>query len=141
MADDYVANADRGEVLIELDGKKYPMRPSYDSQVAIESRLGVSIDELFTRLGKLGEALAGNGSALGSGLKIFEMAVIVAECIREAGKHLGDADLKAVSVEKVGALLARNRLAAQAPIWQILDNMVTGGADPKKADSTGSSPA
>jgi len=144
---DYTANAERGEVLIELRGKPYPMRPSYEAQVAIETRLGTSIEDLWVRSARFAEAMfrgtsAEAGDRMGAilradfgpniGLKLTELAVIVCEFMRAAGREREDVDLKATAHEKTAELLAEIRMAAYPAICTVLNNALSGGASPKE---------
>jgi hypothetical protein len=129
---DYSVNPERGEVAIVLDGATYPMRPSYEAQVAIEEQTGVSIDELTLRLMRLSNAGRNTKLASGAGLKLSEMAAIVTECVKACGKERNDKTLMDFKAARVGVLLSKNRFAANQPISTILGNMLFGGADPKK---------
>lgn len=126
--------SDRGEVGIEIEGVIRPARPSYEAQVAIEQALDCSIDELFLKARKLARAAAhANAPSAGAGFKLREMAVVITECIRAAGKARNDTMLQGYSAEVVGEKIAPNRFAMNGPVTALLTNMLFGGADPKKA--------
>jgi len=115
-------NPERGEVAILLDGKAYPMRPSYKAMVAIERATGATILGLSFRL-----ALPRDG------LTLEEMAIIITEGVRAAGEERNDPMLKGFSTERVGELLFDGGiLAAAAPIEAFLRNAITGGGSAKK---------
>lgn len=126
--------ADRGEVAVEIDGVARPARPSYEAQVAIEQQLDCSIDELFFKARKLLRASShANAPSAGAGFKLREMAVIVTECIKAAGKARNDSMLQGYSADVVAEKIASNRFAMNASVSALLTNMLFGGADPKKA--------
>jgi hypothetical protein len=127
----FEVNEERGEVLILLDGKPYPMRPSYAAMKAIERVTGSTLTSLVFRL------------ALPKvGLSLEEMSVIVTEGIRAAGADRGDKMLQAFAYDRVGELIyAGGFLVATDPIEQFLKNAITGGAQPKKKDEGKADPA
>jgi hypothetical protein len=132
---DYTINADRGEVGVTLSGKLYPLRPSYEAQMAIEAILGVSIDELFTRVRRYAEALQDSSvPATGIGLKLRELAVIVAEGMKAAGKDRGDKDLLASTAERCAELIVADRFSFTDPVTNFLMAALFGGADPEKKE-------
>lgn len=132
---DHTINPERGEVAIVLRGASYPMRPSYEAQIAIETRTGASIEELYVRARRLGAAMKdANVNPFGAGLKLSETAAIVTECVRAAGKQRNDRELKAYKFERVAELLAEDRLAAQTSVVELLTNMLFGGSDEKKGE-------
>lgn len=118
----HTVNADRGEVGITLEGSVYPMLPTLAAVNAIESQIG-SVYWLSERL---------------MGRNYFptfrEIAVIVAECIRAAGKDRNDPMLVRTSTERVADLLYAEGLKEQTvlePLMALLANMCTGGAKKK----------
>ena len=139
---DYTIQPDRGEVAITLSGKIYPMRPSYEAQVAVEERTGCSLEELWLRALRFSQIMfaAVQDSSIpavplsgGVGLKLSETAAIVTEFVRAAGLERNDAQLRAWSVEKTGAMLAQEaRGAYYGAVVQILNSALNGGRrDPK----------
>src|SRR5690606_38550570 len=88
-----MVNAERGEVPILLGGRTYPMRPSYAAIQAIERQHGPVLT-LCTRL----------GSPLHR-LNIDEMATIVTETVKAAGKDRDDKMLQGVKREKIAELI------------------------------------
>lgn len=134
---EYTILADSGEVGLTLEGTLYPCRPSYEAQVAIEQQLGVAIDELWLKARRLAEALQDGGVPHGAGFKLNEMAVIITECVKAAGREREDANLKLWKSETVAKKLAADRFSANQPVAELLTNMLFGGADPKK-DEAGS---
>lgn len=121
------ANPERGEVEIVLDGKPYPMRPSYEAAIAIEQELG-SLIRLFRRVHESGD-----------GLTIREMACIVHETIKAAGKDRGDAMLTGVNRARIAELLYAEGVVDvfQSAVARLLGNMLSGGSK-KKAESPSS---
>ena len=118
------ANPERGEVLILLDGKPYPMRPSYSAMQAIEQKLGPLL-ALVTRLAHPAKRLT-----------IDEMAFVVAETIRAAGQERDDAMLKGVTYERVAEMIYSDGLInAIDPLEALLINMISGGGKAKKKAS------
>lgn len=125
---------DRGEVAVTIDGVVRPARPSYEAQVAIEQQLDLSIDELFIKARKLARAARDlKAPSAGAGFKLREMAVILTECIKAAGKDRNDTMLQGYSAEVVAEKIAAQRFAFNQPVTELLTNMLFGGADPKKA--------
>jgi hypothetical protein len=110
------------------------MRPSFEAQIAIEQIVGASIDELWTRYQRLADAVAGHASG-GVGLRLLEMAAVVTECVKAAGKERDDKNLIAFKPQRVAELIAKNRFAMNDPILKVLTNMLFGGADPKKDET------
>jgi hypothetical protein len=132
---DYTIFADRGEVAVKIDGVDRPARPSYEAQVAIEQQLGVSIDELFLKARRLAEAASDTSAPVtGAGFKLMEMATVITECVKAAGKARSDSMLMGWRVEVVAEKIAADRFAMNAPVTALLMNALFGGADPKKAD-------
>lgn len=114
-------NAERGEVGIELDGRTYPMRPSYEAILDIENKIG-PILALSMRLRDPGQMLS-----------LEEIATIVCSCIRAAGRAREDKMLSAVGVEKIQALIFESGLHyTVSPLTALFYNMLTGGGEAKK---------
>jgi tail tube GTA-gp10-like protein len=124
MTEQVSINADRGEVGLVLDGRVYPMLPTFAACNAIESELG-AISSLVARLLRGAEHLP----------TWHELAVVATECIKAAGKDRGDTMLGAVNVQKIGEMLYEEGLdeAMQETFGRILGNMVSGGTNRKKA--------
>lgn len=124
--------ADRGEVAVTIEGVVRPARPSYEAQVAIEQQLGLSIDELFLKARRLAQAVADTNAPVGgAGFKLNEMAVVLTECIKAAGKARSGM-LQGYKAEVVAEKIALDRFAMNQPVTALLVNMLFGGADPKK---------
>jgi hypothetical protein len=117
-------NKERGEVPILLDGKVYPMRPSYEAIQAIEQRHG-PILSLVTRLASPVHRL-----------RMDELATIVTETIRAAGKDRDDKMLMSVQEDRIGELLYEHGIAKTVDVLELLlINMITGGGQAKKKES------
>lgn len=69
------ANETRGEIALDLGGREFVMRPTYQAISAIESKTGRGI-----------LALARDAADL----SLSDAAIIAAECIKAHGKHVGD---------------------------------------------------
>lgn len=120
---DYTVNAERGEVLILLGGKAYPMRPSYNAMVAIEAKLGSIVALSYRHANPL------------QGLGIKEMAIIICEAVKAAGSERQDSMLLGFSETRVGEFIAADgHLSVLEQVQNLLLNMITGGAAPKKKD-------
>jgi hypothetical protein len=133
---DYGIQEDRGEVGITFQDVTYPMRPSYEAQAAIESTLGVGIEELWLRLRNLGAAVNGVLPAGTVGLQLRQMAVIVNEGIRAAGKQRGDRTLQTFQADRLMELIVSgSRFDLNMPLTRLLSNMLFGGDTEKKADA------
>lgn len=120
------ANPQRGEVDILLDGKSYPMRPSYETMVAIEKELG-SLMAVARRFRSEGEG----------GITIREAAVIVTEGVKAAGKARKDTMLSGFQVDVVGRKIFEAGLLS-TPIFEALANFLSSllvRSDPKKAEA------
>lgn len=114
-------NPERGEVGIELDGRIYPMRPSYEAILEIESAIG-PILAISMRLKDPQQML-----------KLDEIAVIVCTCIQAAGRDREDPMLAGVKAEKVRKLIYADGMHyAIRPLTALLYNMLTGGGESKK---------
>jgi len=132
---EYTINPERGEVGVTLGGKLYPMRPSHEAQVAVERRLGVSLDELFTRARRFAESLHDRGAPThGVGLTLREMSVIVAEGAKAAGKERDDKLLQQMNADQCAELIAEKRFACFEPVMQFIVNALFGGANPEKKE-------
>jgi len=126
MAEQVAINADRGEVGLTLDGRVYPMLPTFAAANAIESQLGAA-SSLFARLMKGSEQLP----------TWHELAVIATECIKAAGRDRNDSMLIAYNVEKVGEMIYAEGLSDDLlnAFVSIVGNMVSGGTNRKKAQA------
>ena len=114
-------NPDRGEIEITLDGKSYPMRPSYTAMRNIESRVG-NIIRLYRRMDEESD-----------GLSCDELAIIVTECIKAAGKEAGNKMHQAVTESRVGELIYQEGiLYAYSKVTPLLGNMLSGGSKKKE---------
>lgn len=85
------ANPARGEHSLDLGGKSYRLRPSYEATCAIEQKTGKSLVELV-RAGNLGA------------LALETLAVIATEYIR-AGAAEDDKMTRAVNAARIGELI------------------------------------
>ena len=110
-------NPERGEVPILLDGKVYPMRPSYAAIQAIERAHG-PILSLVTRLSHPLQRLT-----------IDELATIITETVRAAGKDRDDAMLKGVQKDRIAELVFEEGVIRVVESLEVLlVNMITGGS-------------
>lgn len=126
MAAVLTINAHRGEVGITLDGKEYPMLPTYEAMAAVERRLG-SVLSLSRRMLDPKQGLP----------TVAETAVLVTECIRAAGRARNDTILQEVSEEIIGQkLYEEGILEVMEAVSEVLGNMITGGTAPKKRSPT-----
>ncbi len=116
---DYSINPERGEVGITLEGRIFPMLPTFEAMTAIEKRLG---------------SLVGVGRRYAeSSLTLSEIATVVTECIKAAGRDRGEKMLADVSAEKIERLIfAGGLIPAWATLDDLLRNMMSGGASAKK---------
>ena len=83
------ANAERGEVMVELDGVDHVLRPSFEAQVAIERQCGRSIEMLAQAAGE-------------ATMTIEEAAIVVTECVKAYGRATGEASLTGYTTSRVG---------------------------------------
>jgi hypothetical protein len=131
---DLTISAERGEVPIELEGVVYPMRPSGSAQMAIEDQTGTTITELWFRMLTFFKRATGEPSDGAAGLTLKQMAVVVTECIKAAGRDRKDNDLQKFSVDRVAEIMAEaGRGAFNQPIAELLGGMITKESDEKKA--------
>lgn len=104
-------NPERGEVSIELAGRSWVLRPTYQAITQIEAATGRTIMSLVR------EVTGANYSAR-------DLAVIVTAGLRAAGE-------KSVEVETVGAMLVAAGIATPGvvgPVCDFLTNALSGGA-------------
>lgn len=118
------ANPDRGEREITLDGKAYPLRPSYGSMRAIEARIG-NLIKLYRRMAEDND-----------GLSCDELALIVTECIKAAGEDRNDAMLKGVQQKRIAELIYEAGLVGVfEQILPLVADMLSGGTKKKPAST------
>jgi hypothetical protein len=129
---EYTISAERGEVPITIEGVVYPMRPSGAAQMAIEDQLGTTITELWFRMAALWKRSSGEPADGAAGLTLKQMAVVVTECIKAAGRDRQDKDLQAFKVDRIADLIADNRMGYNEPLATLLGGMLTKD-DEKKA--------
>lgn len=123
MTEAVAINKDRGEVGLMLDGRVFPMLPTFAAANAIESQLG-AVSALVSRMM--------DGSNLP---KFRELAVVATECIKAAGRDRNDPMLMGVNTDKIGDLIYGEGLTDTLvqSLMEILGNMVSGGTNRKKA--------
>ena len=124
------ANAERGEVDLQLDGQRFVLRPSYAAIVACEAKTAKSLVELATlaEQGFLSQAM---------------QAIVTTELVRAWGRELtvdeytsaADRALataaRGAGVEAMGELLfTAGSLAVQMRLAIVLGRAVTGGCLP-----------
>ena len=115
------ANPHRGEVEIELDGKRFVMRPTFQAIAEIEQQTGTGLIALLHRM-------------TDGGLRVSDLAIIVAAGLRAAGEP--------ASREKVGSLLLQDGLEKTLePASFFLMNAVTGGKAQATAENAGGNDA
>lgn len=109
-----------------LDGKSYPMLPTLAATQAIESQLG-PILALTARLADRTRRLS-----------VAEIALVVTETIRAAGKDRDDKMLQGVQAERIADLIFDEGIVSVIDSVQILlINMISGGGKAKKKQSGG----
>lgn len=112
-----IANEERGEVTISLEGVDYGMRPSFEAIERIERTLGRSLTDL---------ARAANAG----GLTLRETAEIVTACIAAYGKSEDQPQLAAFKPERVAGLLFVEGVSKAFPrVAILLFAALTGGVD------------
>lgn len=118
MTEPVAINSDRGEVGLTLEGRVFPMLPTFAAANAIESQLG-AVSTLVARL-------------LQSDLPTFQqLAIVATECIKAAGRDRNDPMLTGVGVQKIGEMIYEEGLsdATIQPFILLLSNMVGGGTN------------
>lgn len=121
------ANPDRGEVDIELGGKLYPMRPSWQAINAIEAQ-GRTLAQVAR-------------DAQSEGLTVRFMAFCITECIRAAGVDRNDPMLRGVTIDKINELVAeRGALNVLPELGPLFRNMLEGGVEDGKKNGVPDSP-
>lgn len=109
-------NPHRGEVAIELGGKVYVLRPTFDAIVEARESTGVPLGESFARI---------------ANLDLVEMSKVVGPTLRASGHKLTDRQVGQMLLEK-GATNAVKEVSA------LLKNMLTGGTEPEgEAEAAG----
>lgn len=117
MSDTEVANSERGELALVLDGQTFVLRPSFTAISAFEAVTGKGLLDL-TR------------AALDGRLPLAEGALIAAECIRAWGRASDNVTARAVSTERIAELLIEmdgGYRAGLAVIGSVLALAATGG--------------
>lgn len=84
------ANAVRGEIALDLGGREFVLRPTYQAIQAIESKTGKGILVLARDTAEL---------------TVADAAVIAAECIKAHGKHVGDDMMASYTPAKIGEMM------------------------------------
>jgi hypothetical protein len=133
---EHTISAERGEVAITLEGVVYPMRPSGAAQMAIEEQLGLSLIDLWFRMGAMWKRATGEPSEGPAGLTLKQMAVVIAECVKAAGRDRKDVTLQAFTAERIADLIADNRMSYSEPLARLIGSTLTKEAkeaDEKKA--------
>lgn len=108
------ANAERGEIEIDIDGVPHVLRPSYEALLAIEKVTGRGLVELAIR--------ADEGV-----MTMPEAAAVVTECIRAQGKATGDRDMQEYRLANVGEALIETGLLATIRRLQVLLLLAVNG--------------
>ena len=104
------ANPQRGEVEIELGGRRFVMRPSFQAIAEMEKQTGRGLIELLQSLSD-------------GGLKVSELAAIITAGLKAAGEP--------ARYDKVGALLLEGGLEGIVPpVGEFLVGALTGGRQP-----------
>jgi hypothetical protein len=110
-----MANLERGEIEVDLDGAPHVLTPSYEAQVAIERQTGRSIEQLAQA--------AGDG-----GLTIEQAAIVVTECVRAHGRAKGLPGLSGYSPQRVGeCIVETGKLQVAKRLELLLFLAITGG--------------
>lgn len=121
MSEPVAINTDRGEVGLKLEGRVYPMLPTFAAANVVESQLG-AVSALVAR------------TLRGELPTWHQLAVVATECIKAAGRDRNDPMLAAVNVQKVGELLYAEGISDELvqSFVAILTNMVSGGTNARK---------
>lgn len=108
-------NETRGEVALNFDGKDYVLRPTFEALEEIETKTGRGLVELAIR----GRALE---------LKLSEMAVIAAACIRAWGRAINDMGGREVTDKGIArAIVDKGVAASMVAITSVLTGAISGG--------------
>jgi hypothetical protein len=111
------ANAERGEIVLKLEGEDYVLRPSHEAIMAFEELTGRGLYELAT-------------DAINRKLRLTETAQIATECIRAWGRATGTASMQQVNARRVGELMLEGEggfKAAVEAVGAMLALACTGG--------------
>lgn len=130
---EHAISAERGEVPVTLEGVTYPMRPSGAAQMAIEDQLGTTIPELWFRMIALWKRASGEAAEGAAGLTLKQMAVVITECIKAAGRDRQDKALQSFTADRIAELIADQRMSYNEPLAKIIGGMLSKEADEKKA--------
>ncbi len=130
-----IANPERGEVEVTLDGVAYPMRPSWEAQQAIERQTGVGMDEFYVRAMRLAQGLTGGAVVGNVGFKLDELVTIVIEGVKAARKDRGEKPLADWKPDRVAELIVNHRMRVVDAVGEFVLNACTGGSE-KKAEAT-----
>jgi hypothetical protein len=109
------ANAERGEIEVELDGMAHVLRPSFAAQIEIERQTGKSIEQLASRAGD-------------SALSLDDAAIVVTECVKAFGKATGNAAMQDYNYVRVGeCIVEAGKLQVVKRLELLLYLAATGG--------------
>lgn len=111
------ANEVRGEISLELGGREFILRPSYQAISAIEAKTGRGLLALARE--------AGEGN-----LSLADTAITAVECIKAHGKHSGDDMMANYRAEKIAEMIFDSEgghAACLGRIAVLLSLAVTGG--------------
>ncbi len=108
-----VANRDRGEVALELDGQVFVARPTYAAIVQAREKTGHALGESFRRV---------------KDCDVVEMAWVLGPCLRAAGAKLTD-------VQVGERIMAMGILKAVEECSVLIANMLTGGVKPEPEET------
>lgn len=119
MTETVAINKDRGEVGLTLEGRVFPMLPTFAAANAIEAQLG-AVSTIVSRLLTRADLP-----------KFNELAIIATECIKAAGRDRSDPMLAGVNAQTIGEKLYAEGLGDEllASFTEILANMVSGGTN------------
>ncbi len=113
-------NPHRGEVAIELEGRRFVMLPTFEAVAAIEAEIGSVM------------ALTKRGIANPSSLTLHELGVVVTEGIRAWGRDHKDAGCANSGLPKIQRMIFNaGTPMAVLPVILFLQQAITGGAQPK----------
>jgi hypothetical protein len=116
-----VANKERGEFALILDGASFVLRPSYEAIVAFEAETGKGLIDLARTF------MTGNAS-------LQEVATVACHCIRAWGAEKNDTGAQGAQVDKVGRLILDSPAGLQGATLELGPLLIlasTGGVNSK----------
>lgn len=113
-----MANQYRGEVAVEIGGKQYALRPTYEVQAEIEGATGIEMFPLARRIVR-----GDYGVRTAAVMLLAGINATLPEAERLKPKQVQD------------ALTEKGLVGYHKPLTKFVENCLTGGAEPGEAEA------